>query len=166
MVTVYKNDEQFHRPVRRLIALGLVPAPQKYAYFVEIYNQSTDPRFHQFCHEYFHPTWFGRFALELWDWHNVQKRTNNDVEGWHNRLNRFFTVPHMSVYRFVSTLLDEAKRTTKDLMLRLAGENLPRRNPVYQRVNQRFVNLFAEFDMRLPIDYIDGFINALPDPKF
>ncbi|MEM7106559.1 MAG: hypothetical protein AAF502_25780 [Bacteroidota bacterium] len=162
---VYKNDYSFYVSIRRLIALGMVPAPQKYRYFVEIYNDSTDPRYHKFCDDYFVRTWLIRYSQNIWDWYNVQKRTNNDVEGWHNRLNKFFSTPHLSLYRFVATLLEEAKRSSKDLQLRLAGANLPRRNPVYQGINQQFVNLFGEFHVRLPLDYVDGFIHALADPR-
>lgn len=162
----YKEDANFRRSVKLLIALGLVPSQYKYHYFCYIYADSTDPRFRQFCNDYFFPTWFRRFPVTSWDWFQQPRRTNNGCEGWHARIKRFFAAPHLKVYRFSQILFAEAKKNCSDLSLRLQGEPLPPRKPIYDQIDRRFATLYTEFAVRAPIDYLAGFISGMPTADY
>ena len=160
--TDYRNNEHFRKNVRLFIALGMVPAAYKYTYFLQIPKQ--DPRIAEIS-RYFYSTWFNRYSPSVWDFFEKDRRTNNAVEAWHSRIKRFFKIAHMSIYRFGTTLLQEAKKVDKNLKLRLDGEPLPRRKAQYDAIDTRFQVLFEEFPVRYPIDYISGFVNALPEPR-
>jgi hypothetical protein len=160
--TAYRSDEQFRKNVRLFVALGMVPAQQKYAYFLEIPKQ--DPRIAQLA-QYFYNTWFCQYDPTVWDFFAKDRRTNNAVEAWHSRIKRFFKIKLLNFYRFGNVMLQEAKKVDKDLNLRLVGANVPRRKLVYDAIDQRFANLFEEFHMRCPMDYLTGFLYALPEPR-
>ena len=43
--------------------------------------------------------------------HGIQRRTNNNLEGWHLLLNRAIRKTHTNVYEFVSQLIKEQGAT-------------------------------------------------------
>ncbi|KRY29304.1 hypothetical protein T03_11522 [Trichinella britovi] len=45
--------------------------------------------------------------LSLWNVHNVNIRTNNHLEGWHNRLNRKAGKKHKGFYELLELLIAE-----------------------------------------------------------
>lgn len=100
----YRDDAGFREAVRALIALGHMPANWKQHYyqgFLAVYGN--DPRIARFCQFYFHPTWIaGLFPLHIWDWHNSEHRTNNNIESFHATMKRFFAHPHLTIYKFVA----------------------------------------------------------------
>lgn len=165
--TDYQNEEsqEFRRLVRLLIALAHVPAEWKWEYYAFLYNSSADPRFRNLCDNYFQNTWFVRYPPVLWSFYGQRNRTNNVAEGWHSKINKYFSVPHMSFYRFAVLLLEQVKSVEKDLRMRIVGEAVPRRNPAYERNDARCFNLYHEFATRYKMDYLAGFIHGLPAPR-
>ena len=63
-----------------------------------------------------------------WSVFGQSVRTNNDVAGWHRRLNGLINQPSVSPYELINILHEEAKLT--DIQVHLVTEQLLRR---YQR---------------------------------
>ncbi|KRX63685.1 hypothetical protein T09_8898 [Trichinella sp. T9] len=57
--------------------------------------------------QYFRQEWMTDERLPLWNVHNVNIRTNNHLEGWHNRLNRKAGKGHNGLYELLQLLIAE-----------------------------------------------------------
>ncbi|KRY06347.1 hypothetical protein T01_1601, partial [Trichinella spiralis] len=51
--------------------------------------------------------WMTDERLPLWNVHNVNIRTNNHLEGWHNQLNRKAGKGHNGLYELLQLLIAE-----------------------------------------------------------
>ncbi|KRX29229.1 hypothetical protein T05_7699 [Trichinella murrelli] len=51
--------------------------------------------------------WMTDERLPLWNVYNVNIRTNNHLEGWHNRLNRKAGKSHNVLYELLQLLISE-----------------------------------------------------------
>ena len=87
----YREDVSFFRFVRQTIALAFVPVRNVRLVWREV--KATAPnlqRVDEFI-SYFEETWLvGNFPLDLWNVFKMDSnspRTNNHIEGWHNKLN-------------------------------------------------------------------------------
>lgn len=164
--TAYTDEPDFRALVQLIIAMGLVPSNYKMAFHgVLSTHLAQDQRALRFYNSYFVPNWLHGKPASLWDWHNVQNRTNNHAEGWHSGIKRFFNTPHLSTYKFIFTLLEEEKAVEKKIMARIGGAPLPPVNSEYARSNDRLMRLFAEFPNRAPLDYLMGCRFYAPEPQ-
>ncbi|KRX17810.1 hypothetical protein T07_6701 [Trichinella nelsoni] len=57
--------------------------------------------------QYFRQEWMTDERLPLWNVHSVNIRTNNHLEGWHNRLNRKAGKSHNGLYELLQLLIAE-----------------------------------------------------------
>lgn len=166
----YKNDPEFRTRCRMLIALGHVPVALKQQFFQELQQSyHGDADFLDVIARYFGPTWFNRYPLTMWDWHGRDVRTNNNVESWHSRFNKFLSQPHMSFFKFVSALKEEHEKCQDEMTGRENGEPLPRRNKEYQRLNEKILRIHNEFPQRQqnPIgQYLRPLAYCVPNPIF
>ncbi|XP_003366206.1 conserved hypothetical protein, partial [Trichinella spiralis] len=80
--------------------------------------------------------------LPLWNVHNVNIRTNNHLEGWHNRLNRKAAKSHNGFYELFELLIAEQGVIDTLIQQVLSGNvtigDLRRVNRVYAQ-KQRWV---------------------------
>ena len=60
---------------------------------------------------------------KLWNMYGVQRRTNNNLEGWHLRLNRAIGKAHVNIYEFVSKLITE-QGSRETLLAQIAAGNV------------------------------------------
>lgn len=162
--TAYRNEDGYKRRIRMIIALGHVPSAHKAVALQAVRPfLDQDPRVTQFIDRYFLPNWMnGRDPL-LWDFYNVEKRTNNVCESFHSALNRYMKLPHLSFYKFVLVLGEEERMVEKRILNRLAGHPLPAKNVEYERLNAQIRNLHAEFPTRTYEDYLRGLSYCVPD---
>lgn len=163
--TDYQEDaDGFKAKMKMLVALGLVPSTWKHHYFTILYQAyQEDQRFKKFCDDYFSPTWFGKFALPIWDFYGVPHRTNNNVEGFHSGLKKMFSVPHLSVYRFLKVLMEGERTVSSKLAGRIAGNPIPKPNPMYVTVDKRIRALQSEIAVRPVLDYLYGCSFSVPN---
>lgn len=113
------------------------------------------------------PTWMHGFALQIWDWHQVEVRTNNHVESWHSRFNKHMSKPHLSIYRFLLALKEEHDNMQVLITERENGEPLPRRNEDYDRLHRRMMRIQREFPQRQlnPIaTFLQPLAKCMPNP--
>ena len=72
---------------------------------------------------YFENYWMEVVDHKLWNMYGVQRRTNNNLEGWHLRLNRAIGKAHANIYEFVSKLITE-QGSTETLLAQIAAGNV------------------------------------------
>jgi hypothetical protein len=104
---------------------------------------------------YVFKTWISTpiFPIDSWSVHNLSIRTNNDVEGWHNRLNsRVNLRGPVPFYLCVCELFQEANAIP--MQLRMISENKLRRIQRKQTTKTQG-KLFALWD-----DYTDKLIST------
>lgn len=162
---LYNNDMAYRKCIRMLIALAHVPAAHRNGAIQALLPDLTQcPPALAFFQDYFQPTWIDGKPYSLWDYHNVEKRTNNFCEAFHSSIKKFFNIPHLSVYRFINVLMEEEKKVEKNIIGRIGGHPLPPVNPQYQALNRRIQTLHAEFATRNYIDYLAGISYCVPNP--
>lgn len=134
--------------MRKVFALPLLPADDIEAAFQKIKekNESNDGRLDAFL-SYVDATWIhsSMWPVASWSVYGRSIRTNNDVEGWHARLNRRAKKGNLSFYLLVELLFKEAKEIP--IQCKLVKEGKLRR---YQRraatsTQGRLMQLWTEY---------------------
>ncbi|XP_019628056.1 PREDICTED: mucin-17-like [Branchiostoma belcheri] len=84
----YKEDERVHRWLRRLLALPYLPVAAIPQALTELQSKVRESRVLTELAGYVERTWLHSSAWppRCWSVYGRSIRTNNDVEGWHNRL--------------------------------------------------------------------------------
>ena len=105
------------------MALPFLPAEDIVPMFERFTSQATTPQL-QTVVEYISRTWIHSsiWPPSSWSIFNQSVRTNNDIEGWHNRLNKHAAGrSNLQFYLLISLLHREAKLTS--VYIRLVPEN-------------------------------------------
>ena len=142
----YINQESDRIYIRKLLALAFVPIeliPQtfqglKYDCPVELHALLN----------YFENYWMEVVDHKLWNMYGVQRRTNNNLEGWHLRLNRAIGKAHANIYEFVSKLITE-QGNTETLLSQIAAGNVRTHsnNVKYKQINEKIKNLTLDLNL-------------------
>ena len=139
----YQDDFDFVTQVRMIAALAFVPGNDVDRVFALLSNnldQDLDPIL-----DYIEENYIGvirrgrfrrpRFAYAMWGVYdrvmNDLARTNNAVEGWHNRFNRHVGCHHADIWKLIGVLKKEDDLSRVDLVHIRQGLNVADRNPVY-----------------------------------
>uniref|UniRef100_A0A914YA74 MULE transposase domain-containing protein n=1 Tax=Panagrolaimus superbus TaxID=310955 RepID=A0A914YA74_9BILA len=102
------------------------------------------------------------FALELWNVYEQTiescPRTNNSVEGSHNKLHSFFDCDHPSFFKFIDLLRKHVKTVEADIYDLRAGKNISRPlSRSWALLELRKMRLLESFDS----DDILGFLREM-----
>lgn len=96
---------------------------------------------------YVNDTWItsGLWPTSSWSAYKSSVRTNNDVEGWHNRLNRQTRNGKLDLYQLAGVLYQEAQYV--DIQAVLVGENRLRRlqRRAYKKVQGRLHDYWRQY---------------------
>ena len=101
------------RAIRKLLAIPFLPAEQMYeAFLVQKSKVQKNASMSMLC-AYIEKNWFRceTFRPEVWSVYGRAIRTNNMVEGWHNRLIVRAGQPNLNLYRLIALLFQEAGMT-------------------------------------------------------
>ena len=101
---------------------------------------------------------YWRFPLRMWNhFTNAGPRTNNNVEGFHSRVNRLLPHRHPNIYRFVELIKGIEKCERSKLIQINAGAPPPRRR-VYRELDTRVRRLKQQLTDRTktPLQYLDA----------
>ena len=123
---LYKEDPQVQQWIRRAAGLALLPADQVQDAWLEVMDATPAVPHAEDFNDYLVVNWVdydARFPLQMWNHHNTMgPRTNNNLEGFHTRLNRSIPHNHQNIYRFIEVLrkietVDKVKlaRSTSEL---------------------------------------------------
>jgi hypothetical protein len=159
----YALNPDIRTVVRQLMALAFLPP----ALVMEAFEQQREnapivllPLF-----EYFNNEWIPN--IPLWNVYGVERRTNNDVEGWHLRINKVIGRHHPNIWTLVDALKEEQSASTVAIHQAEGGVVLVKKNRDYARVSQQLTALQQRFDAGLidTITYVRGCAHNLSAPK-
>lgn len=144
--TAYQEKGDKHRYMRKLMALPYLPAEQIVGAFDILEQQAAEvggPL--RELTNYMRRTWIDGSVWRVDNWGLFREtiRTNNDVEGWHHRINNRAGKSDLGFYVLVPLLKREA--AVVDLQIRLISDNLLTRHhrKKYASLHGR---LFASWD--------------------
>lgn len=116
--TAYHNDQYFNMFGRQLLALPCLPWACIEGTLDELYSEATTDAQRQLC-TYIRATWINSsiWPPSCWSVFMRRIRSNNDVEGWHRRLNVKAAKGHLNMYRLFELLSAEASLVDTQLQL-------------------------------------------------
>lgn len=99
MQVEYTARDSVYEDVRQLLALPYLPAEKISRAFHRIRRHSVDADLN-LLYDYVERTWIGgaQWPPSAWSVFRATVRTNNDVEGWHHRLNNRATRGQLQLY--------------------------------------------------------------------
>ena len=148
----YINDISTHDFCRKLMALPFLPAEHIEAAFRHIEEHASSGTQLELV-TYINDTWIlGNWNPKDWSIFNQAVRTNNDVEGWHLRINTRARRGQLQLYLIIELLHKESQIVT--LQMNLVSQNKLKR---YQR--KTYKNIQAEI-MSLWEQYSNGAISV------
>ena len=162
------QEVQFVEDVRMIAAIAFVPANDVDRVFNMLAN-NVDAALDVIL-DYLEENYIGgirrgrfrrpRFTYAMWGVHDRVvdnlPRTNNAVEGWHNRFNRHVGCHHANIWKIIDIIKKEEDLSRVELVHIQQGRNVRNPNPVYTRVNARVTAVVASYPNRAPLDYLVG----------
>ncbi|KRZ01821.1 hypothetical protein T11_5945 [Trichinella zimbabwensis] len=151
-----------------LLATAFLPVPQVNTGVSLLEAGNTGNLFALF--QYFRQEWMINERLPLWNVHNVNIRTNNHLEGWHNRLNRKAGKIHNGLYELLQILIAEQGVTDTLIRQVLSGNatvgDLRRVNRVYVEKQQRVEQYTGEYinGSRTLEQFLEALMYITPEP--
>uniref|UniRef100_A0A8W8MYX2 MULE transposase domain-containing protein n=1 Tax=Magallana gigas TaxID=29159 RepID=A0A8W8MYX2_MAGGI len=143
LARAYKDQQAVHNYIRQLLSLPFLPAQQIPETFHHLRGRATTPQLRDLV-DYIDRQWFRHRVFRVQDWSVFRRtvRTNNDVEGWHNRLNTMARHGGVPFYKLVLQLRQEAE--VVDVAVRSA--DLEREsNRVYTALEKRIQKAWDEY---------------------
>ena len=116
--TAYRHDRGTYSFVRKIMALPFLPEREIRPMFEALHNEVSGTLI-DFA-EYVSSTWINGSTWAPTDWTCYKQaiQTNNDVEGWHNGLNRWASGrAQLPMYLLIQLLYREAKLTVIQIHL-------------------------------------------------
>ena len=146
----YQTDNGTYTYLRKVMALPFLPHGEIEPMFVRLHAQATTAILQRFM-EYISETWIYSNTWPPSSWSVFMKavRTNNDVEGWHNSLNRRASGRcQMAFYLLINLLHSEARLTA--LHVRLVSEQKLKRiqRKKYRKLQARVFTYWEEYNSR------------------
>ena len=126
------------------MALPYLPADKIERQFHRLQQQATTRPLHDFC-SYIHENW--TFPPQTWSVFMEAVRTNNDLEGWHNGLNRCAKGrSQLPLYIFIPVLQREASLV--NMQIRLVSDKKLKRHQrsAYRAMQRRLFNLWKQYE--------------------
>lgn len=146
----YTSDDSVYRYVRKLMALPFLPFHEIAPMFVRLSVQAqTQP----LCDlvDYIKRQWIenANFTPKDWSVYRQPIRTNNDIEGWHNALNRRAGGQGgLPLYSLIELLEREARLTAVTIRL-VSDKKLKRvQRKVYRSLQGRLFDIWEQYDNR------------------
>jgi len=105
----YRENASNIRTFVNCAALAFLPPANIRLAFASVSGAQdhTVPSVQQFA-TYFQQTWLRDFPIVRWNhWETTSERTNNRLEGWHNRINRLAGRPHPNIYQLIDLIKKE-----------------------------------------------------------
>ena len=143
----YKTNPDLTKTVSKMLSLSLCPVRYvRIAWQAILADAPQVQNIDALC-DYFSNTWLnGNFPLPSWNHYSTNgPRTNNHVEGWHNKLNSAAGKAHPNVFELVELFRNEQAMTEVTLQQLAAGGATRKRERCYRikdraikRVQQKF----------------------------
>lgn len=146
----YTSDDGVYRYIRKLMALPFLPRREIRPMFQLLRRQAqTQPL--QDLVSYINKQWIEStvFPPKNWSVYRQPMRTNNDLEGWHNALNRRANGQSgLPLYLLIELLEKEARLTTITIRL-VSDQKLFRvQRKCYSNIQRKLFEFWEKFDNR------------------
>ncbi|CAM4809277.1 unnamed protein product [Rotaria magnacalcarata] len=131
LITSYSQDSDIRICCRKLMALALLPIDQIETSFYNLRTKSS-AAVKQELHQlflYFDHQWIANVPMKMWSVHGYQHRTNNNCEGFHNRLNQRILKAHPNMWTFIKCIQNEENRF-RHLLLQMNAGAQARKKPL------------------------------------
>lgn len=142
----YSERDDVYRILRKTFSLPLLPADDIRPAFEHLKTKSDTPQTDDYF-TYINNTWMTNemWPVESWSQYGRSVRTNNDCEGWHNKLNRRARKGNLPFYVLVTLLYNEAKEVT--IQTKLVKEKKMRRHQTKQtkKIQGRLWKLWEQY---------------------
>lgn len=135
----YSHNNATHRFCRRLMSLTFLPEPFIHSQF-EVMKTMNVPTPIRELITYFDNQWMKNpcFPVSTWSCFMRPIRTNNDVEGWHNRLNmKRPGQASINMYLLVDLLFKESKTIRHQMQYLSRGAVLRYQRKTYKKIQAR-----------------------------
>ena len=144
----YTSDNGTFKFLRKAMALPFLPHDEIVHVFHQLQIEATTAPLEEFM-EYVENTWINSnvWPPSCWSVYKEAVRTNNDVEGWHNSLNRRASGRcQMPFYLLINLLYREARLAS--LQIRLVSEKKLKRfqRKKYRNVQTKIFKYWEEFE--------------------
>ena len=145
--SAYRQDCGTYNFIRKMIALPFLPRREIRPMFEALRNEASGTLL-EFA-DYISTNWINGNTWSPTDWtsYKLAIRTNNDIEGWHNGLNRRASGrAQLPMYLLIHLLHREARLTA--IQIRLVSERKLRRiqRRKYRELQKRIFELWDEYD--------------------
>ena len=146
----YSEDDAVYKYIRKLMALPFLPYRQILPMFLRLQVQAqTEPL--QNLVAYIKRQWIEStvFLPKNWSVYQQPIRTNNDIEGWHNALNRRASGQSgLSMYSLIELLEREARLTA--VTIRLVSERKLKRvqRKQYRNLQARLFDSWEQYERK------------------
>ena len=101
-----------------------------------------------------------RFPHAMWNMslrvQNELPRTNNDLEGWHNRFADSFQQRHAHIWKFIERLQNNSTLNHHSMAQIMAGAAVPPQRRIYQAINEHSQLLVNNYANNIIIDFLRG----------
>ena len=159
------NDEEFRTNIRMISALSFVPIADTIQAFDALINHAGNQE--QGILDYFESNYIGelrrgrglalRFphAMSL-RFQNELPRTNNDLEGYHNRFAGSFQQRHAHIWKFIEGLHNDSTLNHHAMAQIMAGAAVQPQRRVYHAINERIQLLINNYANNNITDFLRG----------
>lgn len=165
--TRYQEDTEFATYVRMISAIAFVPLQDTVSAFEALQDSTTDADLQQLF-DYFEDNYIGTrrrrgraaplFAHAVWSVHSrVERhlpRTNNNVEGWHRKMQAAVSAHHPNIWRFMTILHREHSLVNVVVAQRLGGHDAEPKKKKYRDCSARIENIVSDFPNRPILHYL------------
>ncbi len=142
----YSNDAPTYKLCRKLMALPFLPADDITTQFNILWETAAGTLADLFS--YVETTWINArlWTPSTWSVFGRSIRTNNDVEGWHRRLNHSAKKGHLPFYLMIVLLHEESE--TVDMQVRLVSQGKLSRHQrkTYRKMQARIFAYWEKFE--------------------
>ncbi|CAF2727901.1 unnamed protein product [Rotaria sp. Silwood2] len=161
--SAYVDDDQIRIICRKLMALALLPLSLVIEAFDNLYDSvlessSTTFKLLEPLFKYFENQWIKTVEIKRWNAYGIQMRTNNNCEGYHNRLNSRVCKYHPNIWTFIRCIQGEENRFNHLLIQMKGGLAARPQTKTTQAIQKRIDNLYARYENKevSPDELLEG----------
>jgi hypothetical protein len=166
------DDPSFRIVVRKMMALAFLPELRMQGAFNQLIATAPQhiaaaiqPLFLYYDRKWLNNANMANVVL-MYNMYGVQRRTNNNIEGWHNGM-ALKLGTHPNIFKFITKLKEEEAATVVIQQQIFVGLPVtPKRRKEYARVNALITTVTGEYNNGLKNDdeYITALAHILAEP--
>ncbi|XP_044597080.1 uncharacterized protein LOC123273681 [Cotesia glomerata] len=173
-INLYKYDGDYALHLKMFYALAYVPVNHvitvyesliKLPFFVD-----REEKLSEFL-DYMESNWIGkltrrgerqRSTYDVVIWNHYQstidevERTNNSIEGWHNRFNMRVQNAHVTIWQFIEFLRNKQGLTEYELEQMVGGKEPSKKKRKYRNHDRRLLNVVETWGKVDNLEYLRG----------